>query len=91
MKSLLIALTVMFLLAGCMEMPEKQVAGWCVDQEKRIERFDECLKLLPYGPDTTVYNDWAEVVSECDDISYAQAKVWRPEGCVAYRNAGAKK
>ena len=89
MKRICMAVAALLVLSGC--MPEKQVAGWCINQEKRIERFDECLKLLPYGPDTTVYNDWAEVVSECDDISYAQAKVWRPEGCVAYLNAKAKK
>lgn len=78
-------------LTGCTGDPQKTRAGWCVDQEKRIERFDECLKLLPYGPDTTVYNDWSEVVGKCDEISHAQAKVWRPEGCEAYLNAGAKK
>ena len=29
------------------------------------ELFNECMKLLPAGPQATKYNDWDEVVSEC--------------------------
>lgn len=76
-------------LSGCGPKPPE--TKWCTDEEKRIERFDQCLKLLPSGPATTEYNDWSEVVETCDGISYSQAQVWRPEGCTEYLNAGANK
>jgi hypothetical protein len=44
-----------------------------VDQCKRVELFQACLRLLPKGPDRTVYNDWDEVVSECESAAYYQS------------------
>lgn len=78
---------------GCSkpEVMQKSTAEWCIDTAKRIARFDECLKLIPKGPISTEYNDWEEVIEMCDSISYSQSKVWRPEGCLAYKNAGALK
>jgi len=82
-----ICLLLLVTLTGCFNQSADVEPEWCVDSDKRIERFDACLKLLPAGPDKTVYNDWAEVVSTCDNISYVQAKVWRPEGCLAWQNS----
>jgi hypothetical protein len=44
----------------------------------RVERFEACMKALPAGPAQTKYNDWAEVVSECDMVSYYQANARWP-------------
>lgn len=48
-------------------MPEKQLAT--VDQTLRQQIFMECLRTVPQGPKTTVNNDWAEVVEQCDDAA----------------------
>jgi hypothetical protein len=47
-------------LVGCAD-PNQSARG-----ELRRQYFVECMKLLPAGPTGTKYNDWAEVVSECD-------------------------
>lgn len=48
------------------------------DQQIRMERFDSCMKALPAGPQTTMYNDWDEVVRACESSAYYQSMV-----CVA--------
>lgn len=40
------------------------------DQCLRQKLFVDCLSVLPAGPTATVYNDWAEVVSECGSKAY---------------------
>lgn len=41
--------------------------GWASpDQCLRAKLFDSCLKALPAGPVATKYNDWDDVVSECE-------------------------
>lgn len=40
----------------------------------RIELFEKCMRLLPDGPQTTKYNDWAEVVAECSTQSYYMSR-----------------
>ena len=44
-----------------------------VDQCKRVELFNSCMKNLPAGPVATQYNDWAEVVSTCENVAYPQS------------------
>ena len=41
-----------------------------VDQCMRRELFIQCLKYIPKGPDSTKYNDWDEVIKECQNASY---------------------
>lgn len=65
MRYILIGL--MFVLTGC-DQPVRQL-----DQNLRREIFKECMRLLPAGPQKTMYNDWAEVVSECESVAYYQA------------------
>ena len=60
-KYLLLALG-LAALSGCVE-PDRRVP----DQELRRRLFFECLKSAPAGPQSTKYNDWDEVVSECGD------------------------
>lgn len=45
------------------------------DQALRMERFDNCLSRIPKGPESTVYNDWDEVIEACDNIAYHQSKI----------------
>ena len=37
------------------------------------EIFNECLKNVPKGPQSTKYNDWDEVVALCHDVSVNQS------------------
>lgn len=56
---LLLALFVVFVsVVGC-EEPRTY------NNALRQELFFKCLDAVPVGPQTTKYNDWAEVVSEC--------------------------
>lgn len=43
------------------------------DQCLRAKLFKECLAAVPKGPETTVYNDWAEVVDECASAATYQS------------------
>ena len=40
-----------------------------VDQCMRAQLFQQCMKSLPAGPIATHYNDWDEVVDECQKAS----------------------
>ena len=64
----MLTLAVIALASGC--SGDKQ----SVDQCKREEIFRQCLAALPAGPQTTVYNDWAEVVGACGSQAYYQSK-----------------
>lgn len=60
------------LLAAC---SDDRYPVYEVRPDKRIERFDACMKALPPGPQSTHYNDWDEVIWQCDNIAYYQSKV----------------
>lgn len=36
-----------------------------VDEKLRQELFFKCMQVAPAGPQSTKYNDWAELVEEC--------------------------
>ena len=59
-------LLALLLLAGCdgASIEPKQ------DGALRIALTERCMKNLPAGPVSTQYNDWDEVVSQCDDNAY---------------------
>ena len=40
------------------------------DQCLRAKLFEQCLKSLPAGPQATKYNDWDEVVNQCEIAAY---------------------
>lgn len=40
------------------------------DQCLRARLFEQCLKALPAGPQATKYNDWDEVVHQCELAAY---------------------
>ncbi len=63
-------LFVVVLLAGC-NVPQDTSAP---DQCLRREIFKECLAALPAGPVATKYNDWDEVVEECERSAYYQSR-----------------
>ncbi len=43
------------------------------NQCMRRELFKECMQLLPAGPVATHYNDWAEVVDQCEQRAYYES------------------
>lgn len=47
-------------------MKNRHIADQCM----RVKLFENCMKSLPAGPVATAYNDWDEVVSECNRISF---------------------
>lgn len=59
---------------------------WQTDQLMRQKLFKECMALLPAGPQSTKYNDWDEVVDQCDDIAR-----WQSRFCVKYCPDGVQK
>jgi hypothetical protein len=81
MKTAAIGITVLILvLMGCDWMEPKY--EWVTDQQLRQELFFKCLDKIPQGPTTTKYNDWDDVIEECDSAAYrmAQKKVPREQG-----------
>jgi len=80
MKKLILILTVLGIL-GCTPEPTHR---WETDQELRQELFFKCLEKIPKGPSYTKYNDWAEVIEECDSAAYhmAQKKVSKKEAAI---------
>lgn len=71
MKRYIITLIAAIFLTGC-DNPNRQPE--VVDQALRQQIFMECLRTVPQGPKTTVNNDWAEVVEQCDDAARDMAK-----------------
>jgi len=55
-------------LGGC-NLPEVTQADQCM----RREIFMQCMAALPAGPKATMYNDWDEVVSQCESAAYYQS------------------
>ena len=43
------------------------------DQCMRREIFMQCMNALPAGPTATMYNDWDEVVQQCDSVAHYQS------------------
>lgn len=68
MKRVLLTAALIFL-AGCLP----PVPDWQPDQAARAEHFAACLKAIPKGPESTVYNDWDEVVEACGHIAYTHS------------------
>ena len=66
-------LLVLLLLSACDD------SGCVVDTDQKLRReiFKECLGSVPAGPQSTVYNDWDELVSECGDQAYRQSLYMR--------------
>ena len=58
--SRLLIVAVVFL-AACEPPESKHVQDQCL----RTVLFQQCLERIPKGPQTSVYNDWAEVVDTC--------------------------
>lgn len=60
------------LLSGCGE--SRPYADYEYSAAKRAAAFKECMAAVPAGPQTTTYNDWDEVVSECRNYADTQAR-----------------
>lgn len=71
MKKALATLALAFTLTACGQQPVEPV--WAIDQCLRVQLFQQCMASLPAGPVSTQYNDWDEVVGQCNDVSRVQA------------------
>ena len=65
---LLVALALSLFLYGCDNVPSNGI-----DQCLRAQLFKECLEKVPKGPDVVNFNDWRNVVSECESASQYQS------------------
>ncbi len=65
------AFAICFVVAGCSgkEKPKDRV----IDQCLRIQLAQQCVKDLPAGPVETKYNDWDEVIGQCDSNARYQS------------------
>ncbi len=67
------------LVAGCAVPEDKKVV---VDRCMQKQIFFQCMKALPAGPLAAKYNDWDEVVAECErtarNMSLRAAKHVKP-------------
>ena len=66
-------------LTGCID--KMQHPKYEYNNELRTEVFLKCLDAIPAGPTHTKYNDWDEVVDECDTAAYYQTRT-----CVQFCN-----
>jgi len=66
--SILIALLTV---SGCTPVSDDVIQA---RKDLKIELFEKCMRLLPDGPQTTKYNDWAEVVEECGRQAYNMSR-----------------
>ena len=64
-------------LTACQQAPENRVDG-----SLRIALAQRCIDTLPVGPSSVKYNDWDEVVMQCDTNAYYQAR-----GCIGQEAA----
>lgn len=69
MKRVVIAIAAL-LVIGCENSGAYQDA---YDQCLRKELFERCMAVVPQGPQSVQYNDWAEVVEECADTARDQS------------------
>jgi hypothetical protein len=69
MKRVAIILTALAL-AGCGDDQYQAERG-----QLRIILAERCMSNLPEGPQRTTYNDWNEVVAQCD--ASAKRQVWK--------------
>ena len=64
---------------GAVSLLTAVLAGGCTettgpDQCLRREIFQQCMKALPASPQATKYNDWDEVVAQCESVAYYQSR-----------------
>ena len=84
----LISIALAALLAGCAPEYAPSPTDSIADQCLRAQLFEQCMTLLPKGPEVlTGGNDWDEVVAECESSAHRQSirlrAAVRPE-CQSY-------
>jgi hypothetical protein len=77
MRKLILLAALVLLVTGCTGPIDNTINDQCL----RREIFQQCMVNVPKGPNSTVYNDWAEVVNECEDAAMYQS--YRPTSQVA--------
>jgi hypothetical protein len=71
-KTLLVLVTCLLALTACIK--DKEKCTWQTNQELRTKIFMQCLELAQKQPNSTKYNDAAEVVDECETAAYRQSQ-----------------
>ena len=66
---LITAILLCLLMLGCAKPEEISAHDQCL----RVELFQQCMASLPAGPVATKYNDWDEVVAQCERVAYFQS------------------
>lgn len=66
-----IAILALLSLTACFD--DKPSCDWQVNQIMRRQIFKDCLSLAQKQPNSTKYNDAAEVVDECESAAYKQS------------------
>jgi uncharacterized protein YcfL len=69
-RNFLFVVLMLLLLGGC----GKHQNDYVWDQCLRIQLAQQCMVNLPAGPISTHYNDWDEVVYECDRRAESQSR-----------------
>jgi len=69
MKNLIFILPLL-ILSGCTD------CGYETDLVIQRELFTSCLKNAPAGPSSVKYNDWSEVVTDCQNVAREQSSEW---------------
>lgn len=77
-----IGILALLALAGCEGTTHPSMT---VENAKRAEIYEQafaaCMKSLPAGPEQAHYNDWAEVVEQCQTtantkVGYSTGRYW---------------
>ena len=69
-KSVISLLVGSLFITGCDVIEDHQITDQCM----RVDLFQSCLQHLPSGPQATHYNDWSEVVKECESAAFWQSQ-----------------
>lgn len=68
-KKTLLSASLALLLAACQKPDGNRTVQQELDQCMRWQLFERCMASLPAGPSSAKYNDWDEVVSECEYVA----------------------
>lgn len=70
MSKLICVALVSIAIVGCKGSANSDMV---IDQCLRIQLAQQCVKDLPASPVETKYNDWDEVINQCDENSMRQS------------------
>jgi len=69
MKAILCVIAFGVVFIGGLGYALYKMPAWKTDNVKYKTEYYQCINNLPAGPESTVYNDWDEVMEECQYIA----------------------